>query len=517
LSTPAHASLDERLLGSQIARTAGSATQRRALTFGDEHWSYGEFDQAIRVTAAGLAAAQLNRGDRVLLAGTARPEALFTLFALARLGAVAVPVQPSLTEREIGALSATVAPVATVGDANFLRRTPAGGLRLSWDTDVPDAKTLRPDADVRPFDGWHSAPEDPAILAFTSGTSGRPKGVILAHENLFWGTRNALQRLDIDQDDRVLVSTPLAHTAVFSGLAQHAWTTGGSVVLAPRFDPDLFIDAVHEHRVTTAFAVAAMLGRLVRSPRWTTISDSALRWLLVGGGPPVKSLTLSLARAGITVINSYGLTEASGGVTYARPDEVAHHPLSAGRPAAHVELRIANADGAPTPPGVTGEIWLRGPSVAREYLLPDGAHTPAVDQDGWLHTGDRGLQDLEGRLFVSGRIADTIVTGGENVDPSEVEDALSAMAEVRDVAVIGLPDPVWGETVAAVLVLEPGASVRLEDLRTHLRPRLARHKIPRRLILVDALPRTPTGKLQRHALISAVRDPPIDAKDAENP
>jgi fatty-acyl-CoA synthase len=309
----------------------------------------------------------------------------------------------------------------------------------------------------------------------------------------------------------VLIATPLAHVAAFAGLPLYAWTVGGTVVLAPRFDPDLFIDALHERGVTIAFAVAVMLARLVRSPRWTGIAGSTLRWLLVGGGPPAESLIRPFVQAGITLVNSYGMTEASAGVTYAGPGDVIESPLSAGRPANHIELRIARTDGRAAGTGVAGEIWLRGPSVAREYLLlSDGTRIPAVDSAGWLHTGDRGLLDGAGRLFVHGRIDDTIVTGGENVDPAEVEDALSAMAGVRDVAVVGLPHPEWGELVAAVIVPEAGATASLDDLRGYLEPRVARHKIPRRLVLADNLPRTSTGKLRRAEVVRSI----VDTRDA---
>jgi fatty-acyl-CoA synthase len=506
MSTAAKRPVNERLLGASIALAADEEPSRQALAFGDDRWTYAQFDHAIGVVAAGLAAAGVTCGDFVLMAGTARPEALFTLFALARLGAVAVPVLPSSTQYECDAFSAAVHPAATVGDTDFLARTRTGGLRLCWDAGLPDAYCLRPDADLKPVDEWHSAPADPVIVAFTSGTSGRAKAVVLTHQNLYSSVQNAVETLDIGPSDKVLIATPLAHAAVFAGMAQHAWTVRGSVVLAPRFDPELFIDIVREHGVTTTFAVAVMLERLIRTPRWAVIAGSSLRWLLLGGGPAAASLTVAFTEAGITVINSYGLTEASGGVTYARPEEVAEYPRSAGPPGSHIELRIATTDGQAAGRGAAGEIWLRGPSVAQEYLTSDGERTPAADEAGWLRTGDRGMLDHAGRLFVCGRIKDTIVTGGENVEPAEVEDALGAMAGLRDLAVLGLPDPVWGEVVTVVVVLEPGATAGLDDIRTYLQARLARHKIPRRLIVIDALPRTATGKLQRGKLLEAISD-----------
>ena len=335
--------VDERLLGASTSTIAAAHPHRQALIFGDQSWSYAEFDHAVGVTAAGLSGAGVSRGDFVLMGATARPEALFTLFALARLGAVVLPVHDSSTDSEVRAVSAAVHLAATVGGADFLRRVGASGLRLCWDAETPDTTPLRPDADLEPVVEWHSAPEDVAIVAFTSGTSGRPKGVVLTHQNLHWGVRSALEMLSIGPDDTVLIATPLAHVAAFAGLPLYAWTVGGTVVLAPRFDPDLFIDAVHERGVTIAFAVAVMLARLVRSPRWTGIAGSTLRWLLVGGGPPAESLIRPFVQAGITLVNSYGMTEASAGVTYARPGDVIESPLSAGRPADHIELRIAHA------------------------------------------------------------------------------------------------------------------------------------------------------------------------------
>jgi fatty-acyl-CoA synthase len=175
----------------------------------------------------------------------------------------------------------------------------------------------------------------------------------------------------------------------------------------------------------------------------------------------------------------------------------------------------AAAPGVAGVAGVAGEILLRGPSVCREYVLPDGTRRPATDEHGWLPTGDRGLLDTAGRLYVSGRMKDTIITGGENVDPAEVEDALSALTGVRDAAVVGLSDPVWGEIVTAVIVPEPGTTIDLEELRLRLGPSLAPHKIPRRVALSDALPRTLTGKVQRGVLLRTISDAPADPSDAE--
>jgi fatty-acyl-CoA synthase len=329
------------------------------------------------------------------------------------------------------------------------------------------------------------AGSDVAIIAFTSGTSGRPKGAALTHDNLYWSMVNGMARLPVHRHDVILVATPLAHVAVLGGLPQYTWAQGGTVVLAPRFDPGLFIDLVREHRVTAAFAVPAMLSLLTRHPRFDTPALDSLRWVLAGGAPPAQTTTTRLLGRGIGVVNSYGLTEASAGITYAALEEAADRPASAGRPVPHVELVVVDDKGAPAPVDSVGEIRLRGPSVAASYWTHDGLR-PATDPDGWFHSGDRGRFDEHGRLEVVGRTKELIITGGENVDPAEVENALVDLPGMTEVAVGGIPDPVWGEVVTAYVVAD-APEPTLDDLRRHLDGRLARHKWPRRLYVVPEL------------------------------
>jgi fatty-acyl-CoA synthase len=418
-------------------------------------------------------------------------------------------VHPSTPAAELpGVTTAVGGAVAAGGDQSFVTAA-TGSLRTwCWDTELDDVlRSEAPSVSAGPSLDVIRAPEDPAVIAFTSGTSGRPKGVVLTHENLWWQSRHAIETLGISHEDRALVATPVAHIAGFAGLAQHAWSVGGSVVLAPRFDPGPFIQLVLDHEITMAFAVPAMLARLLQHPDCSALKASSLRWLLTGGGPAVAHLTLAAAAAGITVLNSYGLTEAGGGVTYAKAEEVADHPLSAGRPAGSTEVRIVDLDGVAVGTGVAGQICLRGPAVSRQQVTADGRGLPALDDTGWLVTGDMGMLDDQGRLYVNGRIGDTIITGGENVDPAEVEGALCDLEGVREVAVIGPPADEWGQVVTAVLVLDDGANVGLEEVRQHLRLRLARYKIPRDVVHVQHLPRTGTGKLLRRELLAAILAP----------
>jgi fatty-acyl-CoA synthase len=484
--------------GAHLTANANAAGARTALIFEDRSWTYAQLDLAIRHVVRRLAAQGVHSGDRVVVQGVARPEAILSMFAVTRMGAILVPIHPHLTAAELAVVGEETTPRAAVGDSSFVDAWSVG-VRLTWDGPAPDIDACVLEAPGGQDDPGLEPPDGSAIaiIAFTSGTSGRPKGVALTHDNLHWSMVNGLARLPVQPDDVTLVATPLAHVAILAGLPQHTWNRRGTVVLAPRFTADLFIDLVRDHCVTTAFTVPTMLSLLAGHPRFDSPDLDSLRWVLAGGAPAVSATTTRLLDRGIGVVNSYGLTEASAGVTYADLADVASVPTSAGRPVPHVELLVVGDGGAPEPVGGVGEIWLRGPSVASSYWTPQGPQ-PVTDRDGWFHTGDRGRRDADGRLEVVGRLKDTIITGGENVDPAEVENALSDLPGCRGVAVCGSPDPVWGEMVTALVVADRAPS--LDDIRRHLDGKLAQHKWPRRLHHVPALPTGPTGKLQRDAL-----------------
>lgn len=488
-----------RAFGAHLTAAATEAAGRTALVFEDRRWTYAELERAVLSTVARLHRHGVRTGDRVVMQGAARPEALITLFAVTRMGAVLVPLHPQVTGAELTVVCEETRPVAVVADERF---PPGGAPRLTWEELHPAGEGALPDDEPSV-----EAPvgSDVAVVAFTSGTSGRPKGVALTHDNLHWSLVNGLARLPFQERDTALVSTPLAHVAVLGGLPQYTWARRGTVVLAPRFDPDLFVDLVRDHRVTCAFAVPAMSALLARHPRFTGGDLDTLRWILSGGSPAQAATRERFRARGIGVVNSYGLTETAAGVTYSAPDEPAG---STGSPVPHVEVTVVDPAGTPAPAGTAGEIWLRGPSVAASYWTAAGP-VPVADGAGWFRSGDRGLFDAEGRLSVVGRLKDTIITGGENVDPAEVENALADLPGVVEVAVSGAPDPVYGEVVTAFLVVgtaASGDSPSLEDVRGHLDGRLARHKWPRRVRLVPALPRGATGKLQRARLTTLLDD-----------
>lgn len=496
-------------LGHLLERRAQLHPERVALVFDEHSWTYGDLHSWVVRTARQLRRHGVERGGIVAYAGGSRPEVFVLMYAAARIGAVFMPVNGAATESEMAFLIADAGVDALVADAECCAKLSGPGsvrprLRLCLDEQPPPGWAALADADGA-ADPPDEAPapvteHDLAVIAYTSGTSGRPKGVLLSHGSLFWSCLNGLLALDLTQDDVTLITTPVFHIAVLSGIGAYTWAKGGTVVLEPSFTPDRFLETVRRHRVTLTFAVPAMLGLVARHPGFAGADLSSLRWILSGGASAPTAISAAFHERGIPVLSSYGLTETGAGVTYRDPADGVGATGEAGRPAPYAEIRVVDAANRPLPPGCPGEVVVRSPSLMSGYHNLPHETAAAFDSGGWFHGGDRGYLDDRGRLVLVGRIKDTIVTGGENVDPAEVEEALRAHPGVADVAVLGTPDPVWGEIVTAVVVPEAGTRPTLENIRDFLAPVLSRHKIPRRLKLRDRLPRTATGKLQRARL-----------------
>jgi O-succinylbenzoic acid--CoA ligase len=407
--------------------------------------------------------------DRV--ASTLEPSdrAVELVHAVQRLGATLVPISPRLTRPEVERLLALVRPALLVDDACDLDRVePAGSLVLR--------------------DGVHA--EEPCSIVFTSGTSGAPKGVVLTHGNQAASAAGACERLGVTAEDRWLLCMPLCHVGGL-GIVIRSVRVGFGVVVHPRFDAEAFVRTVADERVTVVSVVAAMLSRVLDVATDEPAALASLRCVLVGGGP-LPAVVLERARAaGLPVRQTYGLTEAASMVT----SEEAGAPTEAGRvgaPIRGVALRIAGADGD----GV-GQILVRGPVVMAGYLDDQAGTAAALDQ-GWLHTGDLGRLGDDGVLYVAGRRSDLVVTGGENVHPSEVEAVLLAHPAVADAVVYGVPDDTWGERIEARVVLRT-AAVDTGVLAAWCATHLARFKIPKAFHPVRDLPRTASGKLVRTA------------------
>jgi fatty-acyl-CoA synthase len=336
---------------------------------------------------------------------------------------------------------------------------------------------------------------------YTSGTTGRPKGAMLTHDNIWWNNSMSLLTMDALEDDVTLVVAPLFHIGGLNVTTLAAFQKGAHIVLHRGFDPARWIEDSVKYKVTTAFAVPAMLLAVSHQPAFAGADLSHMRMIVCGGAPVPEPLLHLYAKRGLPINQGYGLTETAPMVTFLTSEFGAAKVGSAGKAGFFVEVALADGDGKfLTEPSARGEVLVRGPNVMNGYWNKPEATAAAIDASGWFHTGDVGYFDADGFLYICDRVKDMIITGGENVYPAEVEAVLYAHPAIAEVAVIGQPDEKWGEAVVAIAALKGGQSLTLEALRGWGTERLARYKLPTRLEVIDVLPRNPAGKVLKFEL-----------------
>jgi long-chain acyl-CoA synthetase len=434
----------------------------------------------------------ISSGDVVALKLSNRTEFVLLMFAAWRLGATVTPVNPSLTDVEVTRqLDDSGARLLVVEEGSV---TPGGIPTLVVD-DLYDAA---PGADPTP----HVGPSALALLIYTSGTTGVPKGVMLDHANLDAMTAMGLEALELGAGDRCLLILPLFHV---NGIVVSILTSllaGASVVIADRFNPNTFFDLVERERPTFFSAVPTIYSMLAALPEEVRPDTSSVRFAVCGAAPAsAELLTRFEGRFGFPLVEGYGLSEGTCGS--------AINPVSGVRKAGTVgvafpgqELRIVDSAGNELPQGADGEVVVRGPNVMRGYLgRPED--TAAVIVDGWLHTGDVGHLDEDGYLSLVGRSKEMIIRGGENIYPKEIEDVLAADPAVLEAAVIGVPDETWGEIVVAFVQPRPGATVDLRALKARCAENLSGYKRPKRISVLESLPKNAVGKLDKKSLREA--------------
>jgi fatty-acyl-CoA synthase len=479
--------------------------------------TYAQLDDRAARLASLFADGGLAEGDRVAFVGLNSPSFLVTMLAAYRLGAIFVPVNFRLAGTELHSVlarSGATVVVCEEGHRSVVEATAAGTAlkRFLLVDDDPEV----PAADETP--GWErwstlDAPagrtvaimprrfDDPAVLMFTSGTTGLPKGVILTHGNIWWNSVNVDSILDTRRGDVTHVAAPMFHVAALNSFLTRTLVRGGTAVLRRGFDPQGFLDDVVAFGVNSTFAVPTMLGALLRLPNLFDTDLSSLRAVVVAAAPVPPSLIREYAEHDVWLQQAWGLTETSPFATHLPRERTLDKLGSAGIPMPYTEVRVVDpATGAAVEAGTRGEIVVRGPNVTPGYWENPEATAAAFDEEGWFHSGDIGYLDEHGYLFVVDRLKDMVITGGENVYPAEVERALADMPGLVDVAVVGAPDPEWGETVVAVAVFAEESRATLEDVREHAAATLARYKLPRRLKIVPAVPRNASGKLDKRAI-----------------
>ena len=513
-------------VGSWTARRARKTPDAPAIRYAGRTLTYAGLDDRVRRLGRALRGLGTGPGSRVAYLGPNHPAFLETMFATWSAGAIFVPLNMRLAGPELiyqladcGAELLVYAPEqagVVAGIRGEAGRGPAGrgqadrgtGLRhlvalarpAAGDHDYESLLAGPPPgpADSRPADVPVSL-DDPCLIMYTSGTTGRAKGATLTHGNITWNAINVVVDADFRADEVALAVAPLFHTAALNMLCLPTMLKGGSVLIEPAFDPARVLELIARDRVTSMFGVPAIYDAMAASPGWADADTSSLRMLLCGGAPVPDATIRRYTSRGLTFIQGYGMTETSPGALLLDAEHALAKAGSAGVPHFFTDVRVAGPDGAEAGPGERGEIIVAGPNVMRGYWgQPDAS--AAVLADGWLHSGDVGTADEDGYVSVVDRIKDVIISGGENIYPAEVENALLSHPAVADCGVIGTPDGRWGEVGRAVVVLRPGESASEADILGFLDGRLARYKIPKSVRFATGLPRTATGKILKKQL-----------------
>jgi fatty-acyl-CoA synthase len=466
-----------------------------------ETMSYARLQAAAEAWAVNMAARGVGPGDRVAWLGHNHPLLIALLFGLARLGAVLVPLNHRLALGEWMAVLGDCTPRCLVHDAAFA----VAAHQLLSGTSAPACVALDELVDqstsgtATQADDEHDASSLPALLVYTSGTAGAPKAAVHTQGNLLANMAIAAQVQGMGADDTVLTVLPLFHVGGLCIQTLPALSVGASVLLHSRFDASATLRAIAHDRPTLTLQVPATLQALTAHPDWSSTDLSSLRAVWAGSSllPPAP-LQAVMAR-GVPVSNVYGSTETGPFSIALPPGQAATHIGSCGWPAPGVEIRLLDAQGHAVPQGQVGEICVRAPNVVTHYW----PHRPALDTDGFFHSGDLAQQAGDGSFTVVGRAKDMIISGGENIYPAEIENLIAQHPSVAECSVVGQADARWGEVAVAVVVLRDSQAANDgwdAPLRDFLDGRLARYKWPRRWVRLETLPRTALGKVQKAAL-----------------
>lgn len=498
-------------LGSWLAKRRLKSPDKTALIFRDgETLTYRAFADAADRVATVLRERGVRQGDSVAYLGENSPEFLEVLFGCARLGAVFVPVNTRLAAREIEHILVDAGTRVLVHDPEFADRV-ATGVEAAQIADViltGPGISFHPGLDVLLEGATVNAEtaavtlDDPAAIVYTSGTTGRAKGAVLTHGNLTWVSLNCIVDYDVVSTDVALMISPLFHVASLGMGALPVLLKGATLVLEKGFEPGRALDLIERHGVSMLSGVPTTYQLLADHPAWSTTDLSSLQKLTCGGSAVPTRILNAFEERGLSFSQGYGMTETSPGATSLAPTMTREKQGSVGLPHFFTDIRVTDAEGRVVAPGIVGEIEVAGPNVFPGYHGLTDATAAAFTDDGWFRSGDLGYLDDDGYLFISDRLKDMIISGGENIYPAEVENLINDIRDISGVAVIGVPDERWGEVPWAVVTVREGAEVTTESVRAELDGVLARYKLPKNVVVVEDLPRTASGKIRKADLRS---------------
>lgn len=483
--------------------------------------TYDELNARCNQTAHALHDAGVRPGDRVALLLLNGSEYLESFFAIAKLGAVVVPLNWRLVADELGFILKDSGSKTLIFGEEFAGAAQALHEAGAAKTDLErwiyaGSPANQPDfADNYADLHGHASTSEPEIgaaeeallyIMYTSGTTGLPKGAVHTHNSAAWACMNILASAEMRFKDRYLNGLPLYHVGALTP-ATVAVYAGQTSILMRAFDPVRTWQLIAEEKVTSMLAVPAMLNFMLQVPDIDKVDTSALRWIMSGAAPVPVTLIEAYQKLGIEIHQVYGLTESCGPGCIIGPDDAMARAGSTGHAYFHTDIRIINEDGGDCSPNEPGEVLIRGKHNMKEYWnRPDA--TAETLKDGWLYTGDIAIQDEDGFVYIQDRVKDMVISGGENVYPAEIENVILSHPKVKEVGVIGQPSEKWGESPFAVVVAEDG--VTAAHVLEHCHGKLAPFKMPKGVGFVDEIPRNPTGKMLKRILREQFPGPAVD-------
>jgi fatty-acyl-CoA synthase len=498
-----------------LRRSARRTPHKTAIIFAKRRYTYAELDVAVNRVANAFSALGVSPGDRVALLSHNSDEYAIAVLAMARAGAICVPINFMLNAAEVAYILEGANAVAMLAEGSMI---PVADTAISQTGKHMGARIALSLAGVAAPSGWSDFgecmafpnSEEPSLLVrdedavqimYTSGTESRPKGAVLSSRSLLAQYASCIVDGDIDASDISIHALPLYHCAQQHCFLLPALYVGGTGIILPSAEPKAILETIERERVTSLFCPPTVWIALLRHPAFASFDLSSLAKGYYGASIMPTAVIEELLRrfAGIRLYNFYGQTEMSPMATVLRPEDQLRKLGSAGLPALNVETRVVDENDQPVPTGTVGEIVHRGPHVLLEYW-DNPAATANAFRSGWFHSGDLGRFDEDGYLYVVDRKKDMIKSGGENVSSREVEEVLFSHPAVSEVAVIGVPHSTWIEAVTAAVILRPNADANESTLLAYCRERLAGYKTPKRILLVGELPKNASGKILKREL-----------------